>query len=50
VQELWQEATERHRSAKEREVQAQELADRAAVERKEADRAAAQAAEVDPDN
>jgi uncharacterized protein HemX len=49
AQGLREEAEQRHRSAKERESLAQELAERAKAERKEGDKAAAQAARVDPD-
>ena len=49
AKELRQEAQQRHRTAKERENLAQELAERAKAERKEGDKAAAQAARVDPD-
>ena len=49
AQELRQQAQQHHRTAKEREVQAQELADRAAAERKEGDKVASHAAQIDPD-
>ena len=49
AQDLRQEAAQRHRSAKERENLAQELAERAKSERAEGDKAAAHAARVDPD-
>jgi Flp pilus assembly protein TadB len=49
AQTLREEAQQRHRSAKERENLAQELAERAKSERRAGDEAAAHAARVDPD-